>query len=194
MALLSGLLNKVKGFTTALSGIIDIVTRIKDHFFGTFDAGKELFDSIVGEIAEFKNWKENLGFKNRVINLNRAITKTSELIQGAFDAGRSVVDLVKSISLKVEVGGAAEVVEAASGIGLPVALVNAAVLIVEVLDTIRRIIDDAQTIVDEVTRLRNAIENLDVVFLGQSNPRQTVALADGGNIKIRVGGLHPTQL
>jgi len=194
MALLSGLLNKVKGFTTAITGIIDIVTRIKDHFFGTFDAGKKLFDSIVGEIAEFKNWKENLGFKNRVINLNRAITKTSELIQGAFDAGRSVVDLVKSISIKVEVGGAAEVVEAASGIGLPVALVNAAVLIVEVLDTIRRIIDDAQTIVDEVTRLRNAIENLDVIFLGQSNPRQTVALADGGNIKIRVGGLHPAQL
>jgi hypothetical protein len=167
--------------------------RIVKHFTGTFDAGVKLFNSFASEIAAFKNFKEDFRIKNRVVNIERAITKTKELVQGIFDSWKAVLDLIKNVTTKVEIGGAAEIVEAASGIGLPVALVNAIVLIVEILDTIRNVIDDLQTIVDEITRIREAIESADTIFLPQHNPRKKLKLADGSSLNIRLGKLHPVQ-
>jgi hypothetical protein len=187
---LDALLNFVLDKFPALRQLLDLGQKIISHFTGTLDAGIHLVDSFEGEIQEWKNFKEDIRLKSRVVNLERAITKTRELVQGLFDSWRSVLDIIKNITTKLEVGGVAEIAEAATGIGLPVALVNAIVLIVEVLDTIRNVIDDLQTIIDEITRIREAIEHADTIFLQQRNPRQIVKLADGKSIKIRVGGLH----
>lgn len=187
---LDALLNFVLDKFPALRQLLDLGQKIVGHFTGTLDAGVKLVDSFQSEIQEWKNFKEDIRLKSRVVNLERAITKTRELVQGLFDAWRSVLDIIKNITTKLEVGGVAEIAEAATGIGLPVALVNAIVLIVEVLDTIRNVIDDLQTIIDEITRIREAIEHADTIFLQQRNPRQIVKLADGKSIKIRVGGLH----
>jgi hypothetical protein len=170
--------------------LLDLGQKIVTHFTGTFDAAVKLFNSFQSEVLEWKNFREDFRLKSRVVNIERAIEKTKELVQGLFDSWRAILDLIKNISTKVELGGAAEIVEAASGIGLPVALVNAIVLIVEVLDTVRNVIDDIQTVIDEITRIRLAIEKADTIFLQQNNPRKIVKLANGKSIKIRVGGLH----
>jgi len=173
-----------------LAALLDLGKKIIGHFTGTLGAGVNLFNSFTSELDAWKNFKEDLRIKQRVVNIERAIQKTKELIQGAIDSWRAVVDLIKNISTKVELGGAAEIVEAATGIGLPVALVNAIVLVVEILDTLRNVIDDLQTIIDEITRVRLAIEEADTIFLTQKNRRKTIALADGSTMRIRVGTLH----
>jgi len=173
-----------------LEKLFDLAKKIISHFTGTLDAGIQLVRSFESEVQAWKNFKEDFRLKSRVVNIERAITKTRDLVQGLFASWRAVLDLIKNITTKVEVGGVAEIAEAATGIGLPVALVNAIVLIVEVLDTIRNAIDDLQTIIDEITRIREAVESADTIFLQQHNPRKTLQLEDGKKIKIRVGKLH----
>jgi hypothetical protein len=63
-------------------------------------------------------------------------------------------------------------------------------LIVDAVISWSDAVDKLQTIVDEVTRLREAIEKGDLIFLKQSNPRKTLTLTDGTKIKIRLGNLH----
>jgi len=193
MALFGDLFGSLLDHFPKIKQLFNLGQRVVKHFTGTFDAGLQLFHSFASEIDAFKNFKEDFRIKNRVVNIERAITKTKELVQGLFDSWKAVLDLIKNVSTKIEIGGAAEVVEAASGIGLPVALVNAIVLIVEILDTIRNVIDDLQTIVDEVTRIRQAIESADTIFLPQHNARKTVKLAGGGSSRIRLGKLHSVQ-
>jgi hypothetical protein len=173
-----------------LKKLLDLGQKIIKHFTGTLDAGIHLFDSFKAEVEAIKGFKEDLRFKQRVVNVERAITKVRDLIQGLFDAWRSIVSLIKNLSLKLETGGAAEVAEAATGIGLPVAVVNGIVIIVEILDTIRNVIDSFQSIIDEITRVREFIENGDTIFLQQRNKRKVIQLPDGKSIKIRIGKLH----
>jgi hypothetical protein len=174
----------------ALQKLLDLGQKLIQHFTGTFDAGIHLFDSFTAEVNAFKHFKEDFRLKSRVVNVERAITKIRDLVQGLFDAWRSIVSLFKGLSFKLETGGAAEVAEAATGIGLPIAVVNALVIIVEVLDTVRNIIDAFQTVIDEIKRLREFIETGDTIFLQQRNPRKILRLADGKTIKIRLGRLH----
>jgi hypothetical protein len=174
----------------ALKKLLDLGQKLIQHFTGVFDAGVHLFNSFQGEVQAFKNFREDFRLKSRVVNVERAITKIRDLVQGLFDAWRSIVSLFKGLSFKLETGGAAEVAEAATGIGLPIAVVNALVIIVEVLDTVRNIIDSFQTVIDEITRLREFIETGDTIFLQQRNSRKLLKLANGKTIKIRVGKLH----
>jgi hypothetical protein len=173
-----------------LQKLLNLAQKVIEHFTGTIDAGVHLFESFNAEIQAFKNFREDFRLKSRVVNVERAITKIRDLVQGLFQAWRSIVSLFKGLTLKLETGGAAEVAEAATGIGLPVAVVNAIVVMVEVLDTIRNIIDSAQTVLDEITRLREFIETGDTIFLQQRNKRKLLHLENGKTIKIRVGKLH----
>jgi len=173
-----------------VAALLDLGQKLTKHFTGTFQAGLDLFNSIIDEVNAWKNFKEDIRLKSRVVNIESAITKTKDLVEGLFASWRAILALIKSLTTKLELGGAAEIVEAATGIGLPVALVNFLVLVVEVLDTVRDVIDDLQTIVDEITRIRTEIETLDTIFLSQSNKRKTIKLADGKSIKIRLGKLH----
>lgn len=173
-----------------LKKLLDLAQKVIEHFTGVFNAGIKLFNSFQSEVQAFKNFREDFRLKSRVVNVERAITKVRDLVQGLFDAWRSIIKLFKGLSFKLETGGAAEVAEAATGIGLPLAVVNAIVIIVEVLDTVRNIIDSAQTVVDEITRLREFIETGDTIFLQQRNKRKLLKLESGKTIKIRVGKLH----
>jgi uncharacterized membrane protein (UPF0136 family) len=173
-----------------LQKLLNLGQKIIEHFTGTLNAGIHLFDSFNAEVQAIKNFKEDLRFKQRVVNVERAITKIGDLIQGLFQAWRSIVSLVKGLTFKLETGGAAEVAEAATGIGLPLAVVNGIVIIVEVLDTIRNIIDSFQSIIDEITRVREFIESGDTIFLQQRNKRKVIRLDNGKTIKIRLGKLH----
>ena len=175
----------------ALQKLLNLGQKLIEHFTGVFDAGVKLFNSFQSEVQAFKDFREDFRLKSRVVNVERAITKVRDLVQGLFDAWRSIVSLFKGLSFKLETGGAAEVAEAATGIGLPLAVVNALVIIVEVLDTVRNIIDSFQTVIDEITRLREFIETGDTIFLQQRNKRKRLVLESGKTIRVRVGKLHP---
>jgi hypothetical protein len=79
--------------------------------------------------------------------------------------------------LAVETAGLSEV---AVGIGI----------LYQVLSFVADIIQDLQTIVDELKRLRLEIEKLDTVFLQQDNKRKRIKLASGKRIRVRIGALH----
>jgi hypothetical protein len=169
--------------------LLDLAKKIIGHFTGVFDAAKHLFDSAQSEFQSWKHFKEDIRFKQRVIVVEHALTKVQDFIQKLVSAWKEILSLIKSASIKLETGGAAEVAEAATGIGLPIAVVNAIVIVVEVLDTVRNLIDTAQDIVDVVTGVREFLQG-DFLFLSQKNPRKVVQLADGSSMKIRTGNLH----
>lgn len=200
--------SSAKGFIQGLTGglsiegikkiIADLGTVFQDikntfnHLTGVFGAGKTLFDTVVSEIDAWKNFKQDIRLKSRVINLERAITKTKELIAGIPASFRAAVDIVKQIGAAIEKDVTAE--EGAAVLAVETAglseIVVAIGILYQVLSFVADIIQDLQTIVDELKRLREEIEKLDTIFLPQSNKRKTLKLDDGSSIRIRVGKLH----
>jgi len=170
--------------------LLDLAKKIISHFTGTFQAGADLVKSAEDEFLTWKHFKEDIRFRQRVIQVERALTKAEEFFQEIIKAWKDIVKIIRGASFKLETGGAAEIAEAATGIGLPIAVVNAIVLVIEVLDTIRNVIDTAQNIVNVVRDLRELLEG-DLIFLNQRNPRKILKLEDGSSIKVRIGKLHP---
>lgn len=200
------LFNKVFGGTV----VGRLVTKIKDgvsHTLTLFERIQKLVDSIKSEITQFSQWKEDIAFRTRVISVPKAVEHTQELVQGLRDSWSAILDIVKQLKEKTTGGDPkAEAEEMAGdleggagesllkrlpklGKGLE-KLLGVVTLIVDSIVTISDVIDDVQTIVDEVTRLREAIEHGDLIFLQNRNKRKTLTLADGSTIKIRVGNLH----
>jgi flagellar hook-basal body complex protein FliE len=173
----------------AIQKLLDLATKVIEHFTGVFDAAKKLFDSAEAEFQAWRHFKQDVRFRQRVIVIEQALTKLQTFIQKVIAAWKEILSLIKGAAFKLETGGAAEIAEAATGIGLPIAIVNAIVIVVEVLDTIRNLIDTAQDIIDVIAGVREFIQG-DFLFLQQKNPRKTEKLETGKSIKIRVGKLH----
>jgi hypothetical protein len=148
-----------------------------------------LFKSAEDEFLAWKSFKEDVHFRQRVIVIEQALKKIKAFTDEVIGAWKEILSLIKNAGLKLETGGAAEIAEAATGIGLPIAIVNAIVLVVEVLDTIRNLIDTAQNIVNVIRDVREFLQG-DLLFLQQKNPRKTLKIEGGKSIKIRVGNLH----
>jgi hypothetical protein len=173
----------------ALQKLLDLAQKIIEHFTGVFSAAVNLFNSAQSEFEAWKHFKEDIRFKQRVIVVEQALKKTKAFIDELINAWKEILSLIKNAGVKLETGGAAEVAEAATGIGLPIAIVNAIVLIVEVLDTVRNLIDTAQDIVNVIRDVREFLQG-DFLFLSQKNPRKVLQLEDGSSIKVRIGKLH----
>jgi len=172
-----------------LQRLLDLAKKIIEHFTGVFQAGVDLVTSAETEFGKWKNFKEDIRFRQRVVQVEKALTKAEEFFQEIIKAWKDIVSIIRGSALKLETGGAAEIAEAASGVGLPLAVVNAIVIVVEVLDTIRNVIDTAQNIVNVVRDLRELIEG-DLIFLQQRNKRKSFKLEDGKTIRVRLGKLH----
>jgi hypothetical protein len=173
-----------------------------------FEHIQHLVDSILAEIAAWKNFKENVAIRTRVINVKKAIDKTEELWQQIVAAKDAVIDLWKQLKTKFELGGnpteeAEEAIKDLEKSGIRDLLskfpkllkafekvLGFVALVADALETIISAIEDLQKIVDALAGLRREVEELDTVFLSQRNPRKTIRLAGGGSIKIRVGNLH----
>jgi hypothetical protein len=172
-----------------INKLLDLAKKVIEHFTGVFQAAVALFKSAQTEFEAWKHFKEDIRFKQRVIVVEQALKKLEDLVHKIVDAWKEILSLIKNAGVKLETGGAAEIAEAASGVGLPLAVINAIVLVVEVLDTVRNLIDTAQNIVDVVTGVREFLQG-DFIFLQQKNTRRVLKLDDGSSIKIRVGNLH----
>jgi hypothetical protein len=186
---LDQLFNYVLNKFPALRQLLDLGQKIIEHFTGVFQAGVDLFNSAQSEFESWKHFKEDIRFKQRVIVVEQALKKVKQFTDEIISAWKEILSLIKNAGVKLETGGAAEVAEAATGIGLPIAIVNAIVLVVEVLDTVRNLIDTAQNIVNVFRDVREFLQG-DLFFLQQRNRRKVLKLESGGSIKIRVGNLH----
>lgn len=206
--LLEPILRRIKEALGPFGKIFEIIGRFWTNLTHVRQNIQKLVDSIKGEIDAFKNFKEDISFRTRVINLPKAIDKTQEFIQQIRSGWDAIVDLWKELHAKLEpAGNPTEEAEQAikdiqqSGFKdilekFPKLLKGAekvlgfVVIVADALESILNAIDDLQRIVDTVKALREEIETGSTIFLNNKNPRRTVKLKDGGSIRIRVGNLH----
>jgi len=168
-----------------------------------------LRDEIVSEIAAWKNFRENIAWRTRVINLKTAYDKTNEFIAGFTRAWRAIVDLIKDLQRTIKgapepedlaAEGAEAVVDEGGISGLEKLfpklakfgekLLGVVLIVLQGLEGVSDAINDFKEIVDQAKAFRLELEQLDTVFLSQGNKRKVVTLTDGTKMKIRVGKLH----
>lgn len=206
---LTPIVDAIKKALGPFGKVFDLISKFFTGFRDSFNKGVALSVAIINEIHEWRNFKENIHVKQRVVNLPIAIDKSQELLQKIIDAWHAIVDLAKEIQKQAKgqtEDPTAEAEEAVSDIessgvktllekfpklakGLEKLLGFLAVA-VGVLESIQNAIDDLTKIVAAITGIREEIETGSTVFLQQNNPRKTVQLADGTSMKIRVGNLH----
>jgi len=192
--------NILKGFFTAL---IDVIPETI-----------ELVKLIYSEVLEWRHFREDVNFKGGVINLQSTRNKIEDLISEAITAWHSLVDLFTHGFRNLTVRPIEEATEALTDVidafgslekvGLKAwlerigpTLEKAGGKIFEILAVIQavaeellRVVRQIRSIVDFTADVRRTFEEGEGLFLKQTNPRKTIALADGGEIKIRLGSLH----
>ena len=198
----------IRTFLGPLGKLWDSLTQTFDHLKNIVSSAEKLKDSIVSEVEAWKNFKQDIRIRQRVVQVERAITKTRDLIEGIPAAWRSIQDIVKNF--KEQIGGEANPIEEAEAAtqemesgGIAAVLrkfpqlakglekvLGFLAIVIQALEAISNTIDDVQQIVDEITGLRLEIEKLDTIFLSQSNKRKTLKLEDGSTIRVRIGKLH----
>lgn len=204
----SSLFNKVITWLGPVGKLITQIGETFTHVKNVLASADKLTQSVIDEINGWRNFKQDIRISQRVIQIERAVEKTRALIEGIPETWKSAVDVIKQI--KGQIGGAESPVEDAEAAvedlesggvknilekfpqlakGLE-KLLGFVAIIITALETITKVIDDLQQIVDELKGLRLEVEKLDSIFLSQSNPRKILKLANGKTIKIRVGKLH----
>ena len=192
----SGIFSKIGSFfktagkdlINLVKNIITVFTKVKD----LFSEVNNLVASVKGEIDGWRNFKEDIRLKSRVVNLETAFRKTRDLVEGIPKSYHAVLDLFSQIKSALardvaeEEGAALLAVETAGLSEVAVALQ----IIYQVLSFVESVVSDLQTILDEAKGLRLEVEKLDTVFLSQDNKRKTLKLDNGKSIRIRVGKLH----
>lgn len=189
---------------------LKLVTKITGIFTHITTLGSTLTDIIShvkSEVIEWRNFRENIKVKSRVINVPRAWDQTEAFIVGFKDSWNAIIDIIKEFKSKlntstaeadaaeasadIEEGGAGTLLKRLPALakGLEKVL-GVATLIFDALESIASVFDDINTLLDEATRIREEIEGAESLFLSQNNPRRRVTLQDGSTMRIRVGNLH----
>jgi hypothetical protein len=203
---LTPLLNRFKVFLGPLGSLVDKFKETYTHLFNIVGDATKLINSIKAEIDAWVHFKQDIRFKQRVINLEKAIAKTRDLIVGLRDSWHAILGLINELKTSqlpnpeeaaaevaegAESGGAKALLEAFPKIARGLTkLLEFLTFAIAILEIISKSILDFQTLVDEAKRIRLEIEKLDTIFLQQDNKRKRIKLADGGSIRIRVGHLH----
>jgi hypothetical protein len=206
--LLEPLIERVKQVFAPFGKLFDFITHFWTSITGLGGKIRDLINLVVSEVNEWKNFKENIAFRTRVINVKSAIEHVQEFIEQMAAAWRAIRELVDQLKSKFEVTGdpAQEAREAIDDIensgfraifekfpkllkGLEKVLGFVAIVL-DALESIIVAVDDLTTIVNALKAIREDIETGGPLFLKQSNTRRTVRLEDGTSMKIRVGSLH----
>lgn len=206
--LLEPLLRRIKEALGPFGKIFDILSKFWNNLTHVRENIQKLVDSIKGEIDAFRNFKEDVSFRTRVINLPKAIDRTQEFLQTIRSGWDSIVELWKELHTKLEPAGnpteeAEQAIQDIEQSGFkdiikkfPKLLKGAekvlgfVVIIADALESILTVIEDLQKIVDTVKAIREEIETGSTIFLQNKNARKTLKLKAGGSIRIRVGSLH----
>jgi hypothetical protein len=207
-ALLKPLVDEVKKLLAPFTNLFNLLTHFWENVKNVFTDANNLVQSVIAEVNAWRNFKEDVAFKTRLVSLPIAYDKTKEFILSIPAAWHAIVDIVQQIKGKLETGGnpteeAEQAVKDIEESGFKAIfkqfpkfakgfekVLGFVALIADALESIISGIHDLQTIVDTLRGIREEIEHADTIFLGQSNPRRVVKLADGTTMKIRVGKLH----
>src|SRR5215831_19027640 len=103
-------------FWDDLVKLFDKVKNLYNHFVGVFQAGQHLFDTVKGEVDAWKNFKEDIRIRQRVVQIERAIQKTRDLILGIPASWRAAIDLIAQARKAITKDIVAEEVAAATAI------------------------------------------------------------------------------
>src|SRR6266480_2114507 len=70
-----------------------VFSKAKDIFGNV----QQLFDTVKGELDGWRNFKQDIRLKSRVVNLESAIQKTRDLIKGIPDSWHAILDVISQI-------------------------------------------------------------------------------------------------
>jgi len=169
-----------------LKKIIDVVLHIRDYTVGVVEDVTALIQEITAEVDAIKNFKFQPAWKNRVISVPRVIDNVQALIALPGIVIAAVKDLISNVRARISATEAAEAVEEViPGLGQAAGIVT---LICEILIIVKGSVADLKTVVDAIQTVRKDVEDLDLIFLPNRNPRKIVTEATA---KIRIGKLHP---
>jgi phage-related protein len=209
--LLTPILNAIKTLLGPFGKLFDILGRFWENLKTLGSRAQNLIASIIAEVNAWKNFKEDISFRTRVINVKKAIEQTQAFIDQLSAAWTAIKDLVQNIKTKFQTAGdpvgdakaAVDDIESSGFKGLLEKFPKLAkglekvlgwvALIADTLETISNSIDDLQAILDTITAIREEVETGSTVFLQQKNPRKSLKLSDGSTIKIRVGQMHSAE-
>jgi hypothetical protein len=172
------------------SRLWNFLTDFKKHTLGIFDDATQLIQDVRDEIDAIQNFKMNPRWNSRVISAPKAFnllqTTLPNLISDFVD---QVKGLITDLRTKIE---PQEInIDDIEGLEkVPAKLVRAAekflawlFLIIDTLTTIEQVIQELSALVDDIRQFREAIENLDGLFLSQSNPRRTITVRERARIR-----------
>jgi|SRR5215813_5087861 len=206
--LLAPIIDKVKSAFAPFGRAFNLVGQFWDKLTTIGSRTREIFDLVESEISEWRNFKENVAFRTKLISLPAAIDHAQDFIEQVREAWAAVLDIVKSVKGKFETTGnpTEEAEEAISDIensgfktlvekfpklfkGLEKVLGFLAILL-DAFESISNGLDDVLTILRALQTFREDLETGGPLFLKQSNPRKIVHLDDGTRVSFRVGNLH----
>jgi hypothetical protein len=206
--LLAPFFDKLKSVFAPFGKAFNLVGRFWNQLTTIGSRSRDLVNSVVLEVEAWRNFKENIAFRTKLISLPAAIDHIGDFIGQVRAAWDAVLDIIRQIKGKFETTGnpTEEAEEAIADIqnsgfrgilekfpklfkGLEKVLGFLAILL-DALESISAGVDDLQTIVNALRTLREDVESGGPLFLSQSNPRKSLRLDGGGSIKIRVGKLH----
>jgi len=169
---------------------------------------RDLISLVTDEVNEWKNFRENIAFRTRVINVKSAIEHVQDVWQQAIDAYHAVLQLVQELRGKFETTGnpteeAEQAIADIESSGFKTILekfpkllrgaekaLGFVAIVADALESIVTAVDDLTTIVNALKAIRENIETGKSLFLKQSNPRKSIKLKGGGSIRVRTGNLH----
>lgn len=208
--LIAPLLEKLKQVFAPFRKVVDLIGKFVHNVTNLRADVQSLAELVVSEINEWKNFKENIAFRTRVINVKSAIEHIQDFWNEIRGAWAAVVDLWTHLRETVsETGGGNPEAEAraaiedieASGFSrilekLPKfakvfeKALGVIALVADGLEQMVTFVADMTTIVNALRDIRLAVESGEQLFLKQSNARRTETLSDGTKIRIRLGKLH----
>jgi hypothetical protein len=207
-SLIQPIIDRIKEVFRPFGRLIDFVAHFWTSISSVGSKTRDLINLVVSEVNEWKNFKENIAFRTRVINVKSAIEHVQDFIEQIAAAWRAILELVQQLRSKFETTGdpAREAQEAVEDIensgfreifakfpkllrGLEKVLGFVAIVL-DALESIIVALDDLTTIVNTLKTIREDIETGGPLFLTQSNRRRTGRLSDGTSMKIRIGKLH----
>jgi hypothetical protein len=206
--LLDPIIAKLKEVFAPFGKLIDFITHFWTSITSLGGKIRDLINLVVSEVNEWKNFKENIAFRTRVINVKKAIEHVQDFIAQISAAWAAIRELVAQLKSKFETTGdpageAREAIEDIQNSGFRQILskfpkllrglekvLGFVAIVLDALESIIVAVDDLTTIVNALKTIREDIETGGPLFLKQTNPRKTVRLQDGTSMKIRVGTLH----
>ena len=207
--LLAPFLDRLRQLFKPFDKVINLITKFFHNVTHLRENVQTLADTVKSEINEWKNFRENIAFRTRVINVKSAVENIEDFwdeIRGAWSAITDLWSQLRNSFRGGESDPAADAREAVADIensgfrgiiekapklvkGFEKALGFVA-LLADGLEHMVSFVDDLTTIVNALRDIRRNVETGESLFLPQSNKRRTETLSDGSKIKIRVGSLH----